>query len=328
MDTDLLRKTPDLRGIADIRLVSLEDGPGRGQRLLIGRNAAGVAFEVAVDRGFDISSLSLHGTNIGWHSPTQMPFPTVDVDSEDGWGFLRNFDGFMVTCGLDHLSRPRSVDVAHYDHPHLTSVRMPLHGRIAVGRAKLVSYGVDEDSGEVSCEGVVRQASVFGETLELRRRISVPVFEGNVTISDTVTNKSFRPSRHAILYHLNFGYPFLDDGTRIEGLPEPLSSIIEPPIPGDDYGEKVETVDSCDLRTAGEVSILNHTAALAVTLKFDHEALDKFAVWRAYQSGVFALGLEPKTQPADARPLLAPGERRTYEVRLTLQKLVSRFRSS
>lgn len=199
---------------------------------------------------------------------------------------------------------------------------MPLHGRIAVGRARLISYGVDDRSGEISCEGVVRQASVFGETLELRRKITVPAFEGNITISDTVMNKGFRPSGHAILYHLNFGYPFLDESTRIRGLPEPLSSVIgtEPPVPSDDYGERVETVDSCELRTAGEVSILNEATELAVMLKFDHKVLDKFAVWRAYQSGVFALGLEPKTQPADDRPLLAPGESRRYLVQLFLTK--------
>lgn len=87
MDTDLLRRTADLRALADIRLVTLDDGPGRGQRLLIGRNANGVAFEIAVDRGFDVSGLSFRGTNVGWHSPTQMVFPTHDPDSEEGLGF-------------------------------------------------------------------------------------------------------------------------------------------------------------------------------------------------------------------------------------------------
>jgi hypothetical protein len=176
MDINLRKKTADLRAIADMRLVSLEDGPGRGQRLLIGRNGSVVSFEVAVDRGFDISGLAIKGINIGWHSPTQMRFPAVDPDSEEGWAFLRNFDGFMVTCGLDHYSRPRDTDVAHYNHPHLKTVRMPLHGRIAAEKAKLLSYGVDPETGDIFCEGIVRQASVFGETLELRRRITLPAF--------------------------------------------------------------------------------------------------------------------------------------------------------
>lgn len=73
MDIELQRRTADLRSVADIRLTSLEDGPGRGQRLLIARNAHGVAFEVAVDKGFDIAGLSFRGTNIGWHSPCRWP---------------------------------------------------------------------------------------------------------------------------------------------------------------------------------------------------------------------------------------------------------------
>ena len=175
MDISLRRKSPDLRGIADVRLVTLEDGPGRGQRILIARNATGLSFEVAVDRGFDLSSLSMNAINIGWWSPTQMPFPTVDPDSEQGWGFLRNFDGFLVTCGLDHISRPRAVDISHYNHPHLKTITPPLHGRIATAKARLLSYGVDEVAGTVVCDGIVRQASVFGEVLELRRRITLPL---------------------------------------------------------------------------------------------------------------------------------------------------------
>ncbi|MGP4726595.1 hypothetical protein ACSV5S_18165 [Agrobacterium deltaense] len=58
MDINLLKKTPDLRGVADIPLIALEDGPARGQRILIARNVKGISFEISVDRGFGISSLA------------------------------------------------------------------------------------------------------------------------------------------------------------------------------------------------------------------------------------------------------------------------------
>ncbi|WP_425964510.1 DUF4432 family protein [Rhizobium nepotum] len=161
MDIELLKKTPDLRAIADIRLATLEDGPARGQRLLIARNATGIAFEVALDRGFDISSLSFRGTNIGWNSPIQMRFPMVDPGSEGGWAFMRNFDGFLVTCGLDHISRPLEVDMAHYNHPHLKTKSMPQHGTNP--RPKKQDWSdmtSTRESGEIFCEGIVgRQVS-------------------------------------------------------------------------------------------------------------------------------------------------------------------------
>lgn len=320
MDSELRKKTPDLRAIADIRLVLLEDGPGRGQRLLLARNAVGMQFEIAVDRGFDVSSLSIKGINIGWHSPTQMRFPTVDTQSEDGWGFLRNFDGFMVTCGLDHYSRPRVVDVTHYNHPHLETKTMPLHGRIATEKARLLRYGVDEETGDLLCEGLVRQASVFGETLELHRRISLPLEGTELRIDDTVTNRGFRPTRHAVLYHMNFGYPFLDRDMAIKGLPAALSDELraDPPVPADDYGERVRTIDCADMPEDQPVSLINPHLGVTIGLNFSRTHLSKLAVWRAYQSGVFALGVEPRTKQAEERPLLQPGECCEHSVAISL----------
>ncbi|NSY46840.1 aldose 1-epimerase family protein [Agrobacterium tumefaciens] len=321
MDIELLKKTPDLRAIADIRLATLEDGPARGQRLLIARNATGIAFEVALDRGFDISSLSFRGTNIGWNSPTQMRFPMVDPGSEGGWAFMRNFDGFLVTCGLDHISRPLEVDIAHYNHPHLKTKSMPQHGRISTEKARLVGYDVDPESGEIFCEGIVRQASVFGENLELRRRITLPVFGQALRIDDTVTNRGFRPSGHAIIYHLNYGYPFLDQNLEITGLPELLAAklVVDPPRPSDDYGEYVDSVDSLEIPEADPIVVSNRELDISVGLTFTRDQLNKLAIWRAYQSGVFALGVEPRTDLAKDRPLLLPGEscKNSLQVELT-----------
>lgn len=322
MDTDLLKRSPDLRAVADMRLMSMEDGPGRGQRILVGRNAAGIGFEVAIDRGFDISALSKCGTNVGWHSPTQMPFPTLDAASEGGWAFLRNFDGFMVTCGLDHFSRPREVDVSHYNHPHLKAITPPLHGRISTSRARIVAYGVDPDTGKIFCEGVVRQASVFGETLELRRRISLPINATTLTVEDMVINRGFRQTRHGILYHLNFGYPFLDEALQFSGLPATLVRTLsqDRPVPANDYGERVDNVESRDIAGSG-VTLTNPVVGVTLNLRFSGETLPRFAVWRAYQSGIFALGLEPKTEAADELPLLQPGDRQNYRLDLSLSDL-------
>ncbi|MVA26560.1 aldose 1-epimerase family protein [Agrobacterium vitis] len=320
MDINLLKKTPDLRAVADIRLATLEDGPGRGQRLLIARNGNGITFEVAVDRGFDISSLSFKGTNIGWNSPTQLRFPPSDPGSEEGWAFMRNFDGFMVTCGLDHISRPREIDISHYEHPHLKTKTMPQHGRISTEKARLIGYGVDAETGKIFCEGLVRQASVFGETLELRRRITLGVFDSKLAIDDTVSNRGFIPSHHAVIYHLNYGYPFLDENLEVTGLPELLSAtmLADPPVPNDKYGERVDSADSREIPEAGSIMLSNPALDISVGLTFSRTHLTKLAIWRAYQSGVFALGVEPRTELAQDRPLLQPGESCAHSLQLAL----------
>lgn len=321
MDKDLLKRTADLRALADIRLVTLEDGPGRGQRLLIARNARGVTFEVAVDRGFDISGLAYKGVNIGWHSPAQLPYPLHDPGSEEGWGFLRNFDGFMVTCGLDHYSRPHEIDVSHFNHPHIRKRKMPLHGRISTEKARLLSYGVDAETFFISCEAVIRQASVFGETLELRRKITLPVFESELIVEDMVTNRGFRPTDHAIMYHVNFGYPFLDDTLIVAGLPDPFLSEFnsQSPIQSDDCGEKVDVLDSRITPHQVPVVLQNKRCGVEVSYRYSQDVLPKLAVWRAYQSGIYALGIEPRTdlRPTDAA-LLEPGEGRSYSLQFGL----------
>lgn len=327
MDNTPLRKTADLRALADIRLVTLEDGPGRGQRLLIGRNANGIAFEVAVDRGFDVSELSFKGINIGWHSPAQMPFPSHDPGSEEGWGFLRNFDGFMVTCGLDHFSRPDEVDISHYNHPHLKTRKVPLHGRISAEKARLLSYGVDGETLEITCEAIVRQASVFGETLELRRKIRLAVFGSELIVEDTVTNRGFRPTDHAIMYHVNFGYPFLDETLTVEGLPDPLLSELRsnPPRPSDDFGEKVDVADSRVTPHQVPVVLRNESCNIVASFTYSQSTLPKLAVWRAYQSGVFALGIEPRTDLRSGDDgFLAPDDSRHYTLRFAVAEVEER----
>ena len=316
MFSSLRRMTPDLRSLVDIRLVTLEDGPGRGQRLLLARNACGIAFEIAVDRGFDICQLSLGGINLGWHSAAGLRFPATDPDTENGRGFLRNFDGFMATCGLDHYSAPREVDVTHYAHPDFETRRMPMHGRISTERATLLSYQIDEEREEIVCEGIIRQASLFGEILELRRRIALPIFGNTLSISDKVTNRGYRPSRHAMLYHLNFGYPILDQSLQISGVPNDLECALRQdiPPPTDDGHQTVDLVDSKD---CGPIVLTNSDLELSVGLTFDMQALPKFALWRAYQSGVFALGIEPRTLAPDDNPMLLPGEHRNYSMALT-----------
>ncbi|MGQ2951804.1 MAG: DUF4432 family protein [Agrobacterium sp.] len=321
MDMDLLRRTADFRSVADARLLTMEDGPGRGQRLIIARNAAGIGFEIAVDRGFDVSSLSFKGVNVGWHSSNQLPFSPHDPDSEEGLGFFRNFDGFMVTCGLDQYSRPHDSDVTHYGYPNLKSRRLPQHGRISSEKSRLKRFGVEVGTRTIICEGTVRQSSVFGEVLELHRKITVPIFESTLLIEDTVTNRSFRPSEHAILYHLNVGYPFLDETLIVTGLPEPALCEINstPPIPHDSFGEKVDHIDCRVTPHDTPIVLENKRCGFSLSLTYDQVALPKFATWRAYQSGVFALGIEPRS---DLRPpeggQLDAGESRTYKLQLDL----------
>lgn len=333
-DPDLAARTPDLRALADIRLFRLEDGPGRGQRVLIARNAAGVGFEVAVDRGFDLAALSLGQVQLGWHSQNQMRYPPAPPASENGYGFLRNFDGFLVTCGLDYWGPPRRAAGDLAVSPHRPERDFSQHGEIATAQARLVGYGLDAEAGLIWCEGVVRQAGVFGDVLELSRRIELPVLGHTVAIRDRVSNRGFNPAPHALLYHFNFGYPLLDAATELTGAFGTFAATFaaRPPAPRPELNE---TVDNLRLPPDAEgdlrIGLRNPRLAgpgfrgLGVELAYRQAALPHLVVWRSYQSGVFALGIEPGTAAPrieDGRLVgetLPPRSSRDYAVAITLQ---------
>ncbi|MBY5836313.1 aldose 1-epimerase family protein [Rhizobium leguminosarum] len=329
---ELRQRTVDGRGIADIRLLQLEDGPGRGQRLLVVRNASGIGFEVALDRGFDIASATWRGINIGWNSANGLPWPPNSIDAEDGVGFYRNFDGFIVTCGLDHIGGAKRSDAGHFIHKHRKAVFNPLHGRISSQRATLSGYGIDWSASEpvIWAEGVVRQSSVFGENLLLRRRIEIDVFGNAIRLNDVVENQGFRPTPHAILYHVNFGYPFLDESTQLAGN---LSRDLVSAFNGEDKRPRADFVDYfqeapvvCDLPEAS-IELCNSVllGGVHARLMFSREALPSFGIWRAFQSGVYALALEPmrrfdlNEKPAEDAVTLGAGETAMYWLRIELK---------
>ena len=333
---ELRQRTVDGRGISEIRSLEVADGPGRGQRLISIRNASGIGMEIAPDRGFDISSASWRGINVGWNSANGLPWPTKPIDAEDGVGFYRNLDGFLVTCGLDHIGAARRADASHFIHKHRKEVFHPLHGRISSQRATVTGYGIDWDREHpiIWAEGVVKQTAIFGENLVMRRRIEVDVFGNSIRVDDNVENRGFRPTPHAIPYHVNFGYPFLDEVTQISGdLDGQLMSAFngEDKRPRDDFVDYFQEFPIVSTTPKATVEVRNAalTGGVRASISYPCNLLPNFGIWRAYQSGVYALALEPmRRTEADSRSnvrvgTLGAGESAVYWLELQLSTIHS-----
>lgn len=335
---ELRRRTCDLRGLGEIRLVVVENGPGRGQRLLICRNAVGIEFEVAVDRAFDISALRYRAVNLGWNSPVGLPAPGFPADLESGLGLLRSLDGFLATCGLDHYGEPTEGPADHFIYPARRTVHYPLHGRISHEPATILGYGLTESSpATIWCEAEVRQAAVFGEVLVLRRRIELELFRTRISLSDVVVNRGFRPARHAMLYHFNLGFPFLDENVELIGGFGPLMETFRasPPVPGDDRQERDDLIDpQSDSRGLVTVGMRNPTLLNGVSLhlSFPKAQLPQVNLWRCWQSGLYVMGVEPCTalnrtalsyEGKQTPHFLDPGAAKHYDLTLDVTEDVS-----
>lgn len=109
----------------------------------------------------------------------------------------------------------------------------------------------------------------------------------------------YRPTRHGILYYANLGYPLLDQGARLTGPGWALSDRLDDgsAAPSDDHVEIMDAVPSPPAVDRGccEAGLDNPGLGIGLRLRYDPSVLSTTALGRAFQPGVFALGIEPQT---------------------------------
>jgi hypothetical protein len=333
---ELRRRVGRLDQVAGVRLVTLADGMGRGVRVLEFRTGAGLAFDVLVDRAFDVGHCELEGLPLAWHANPGIVGPWYY--EPEGWGWFRSWGGGMVvTCGLDHTLTPGEDTAEHFDQPHIrTTQRFGLHGRAGGLPARLAGYGErwDEDTCTLWAEGEVLQTMVFGEHLLLRRRIEANVGERSFRIHDTVENIGHTPVSHMLLYHCNAGFPLVDEGSELlvparettttYGVPVAGYRILGPPVPrAREACFEHDLIAEPDGRVPA--GLVNRRLGIGLAQVFRLSQLPYLTVWRMLGEDHYAVALEPSTNRDagrwDARErgeliMLGPGEARGYELEL------------
>ena len=97
----------DMRQLAAVRRITLDDGAERGVRALAFSTGGGLDFWALADRALDIGPLWWKGVQIAWIGPNGLRTPYLhDAESEGGQGFGRMLSGMINTGGLDHIRQP------------------------------------------------------------------------------------------------------------------------------------------------------------------------------------------------------------------------------
>ena len=304
------------------------EGAARGARRLRLVNGGGIEVELHPDRALDIGQVTIDGIPIAWISPTGITAPEAYEPEGNGW--LRTFGGGMLTtCGLDTFGPP-SEDAGQ---------TLGQHGRIGAQKATIVRSDATTDG--IVVEAVIRQASVFGENLVLRRRISSVAGSDSFLIEDTVTNESFSDQPHMILYHMNLGWPLLGDQTTVSIPATTVTSrdedaeagidewqVVGPPV--HEYREQVflHTLPADD---PVEVLVVNPEMGIECCISFSGAVLPWLYQWKMVGQGHYALGIEPANSPnvsgraaartAGVLPFLAAGESVSYSVQFRLRRV-------
>lgn len=282
---EVRRRTGSLAQVASVEASVRSDGSDAGTRRL--RLIAGdLDVELLPDRGLDLGQVRHRGVPLAWVSPTGWPRPGLG-------GFGASFGGGLVTtCGLLSFGPP-SVD-AEGEHPQ--------HGRYSALAASVTRAAVDDDA--VVVEATVVEATVLGAHLEVRRRVRLPLGEGRIELRDEIVNRGSREVEPMVLYHVNLGWPVVDEGSVLRSPAERviardaeaavgLSSWAQFPAPVAHYPEQVFVHElPSDRRVSAEVVA---RSGLGIRISFDTAALPGMFQWRVAQEGGVVLGVEPAT---------------------------------
>lgn len=332
---ELMRRMGRLDQVAGVRLVELGDGGGRGVRLVEFRTGTGFSFDVIVDRAFDIGRCELRGVPLAWHSAVGIEGPWYY--EPEGLGFFRTFGGgLLVTCGIEHTLFMATDTAEHYNYPPKGNEEFGLHGRVSNRPGRLTGYGERWEGDEciLWCEGEVQVAALFGEQLLLRRRIEARVGESRFRIHDVVENIGHDPTPHMLLYHVNAGFPVVDEGSELlvaaTGV-EPrgahsVDGYTRVAAPRQGFVEEVfehELGGEADGKVPA--GIVNRRLGVGLYEVFDKRQLPHHFVWRMLRDGTYVVGIEPCTNHTGGRLearergeliVLEAGETREYDLEL------------
>ncbi|MEM2130340.1 MAG: aldose 1-epimerase family protein [Candidatus Bathyarchaeia archaeon] len=308
---------------------------------IIDVNNGALSFSLVPTRGMGIWKGSYKGVYVGCETPVkELVHPNfVDLEAHGGLGWLDGFNEWVVRCGLGNFGPP-GRDIIVDNNGNQKEITLSLHGKIANIPASQVEAKVRlEEPYELTINGVTYERSMFGSNLKLETSTSTTLGSNSIKIMDEITNLRAVSDEMQILYHCNYGPPFLTEGSKfiapiMEVAPRDRRAsegIKEFDIFGPSQTGFVEQVYF--LRLIGNANgwtttmLTNKDETQAVSVSFSLRQLPYFTLWKNTnmpEEG-YVVGLEPGTSYPNPKayerkmnrvPTLKPKE--TYRTELVL----------
>lgn len=252
------------------------------------------------DNALDIVWVKYKGVNVSFLSKNGLNDGTRD--------FVGNFEGgFLYTCGMDNVSA--CVD------------GKPVHGSLHYKKSDF-AYAYEQDGVIYVC-GEVKETALFGKNLVMKRCFAVS--ENAILINDTLENQGYSKADYVLLYHVNYGYPFLDECLEME-IPaiasDPLTEVaatnkadmfrITAPIDGGEEHVYYHTLSE------GKVRLVNPERQMAIEMLYNVQDFPFTLEWKSMISGDYALGIEPSLTRFDKFQMktLQSSESKTYQIKI------------
>ncbi len=323
----LIERVGNPSQLATVRPHTLSEGRAKGVAAVEFSTGSGFRFTILPDRALDISAAEFCGRSLCWRSVTGETAPAFYQPEGLEWlyGF---FGGLMMTCGLTHFGAPCEDE----------GQALGLHGRIGATPAQEVSVecGWEGDEYVIGVRGKVVEASVFGPVLVLNRSIFSFLGQDKLFVHDEVTNRGHEPAPHMMLYHINFGFPVVDAGSRLvapslrvaprdaeaDNGKEEYATFVAPQA---GYKEKVYYHDLADREGTTMAGVVNPSLGFGAYVKYSRRQLPFLIEWKQMGKGNYVVGLEPGTNRVEGRAreraegrliTLKPGQTATYDLEI------------
>ena len=295
----------NLQQVASIRRYTLSEGREKGLDVLDCDNGK-IRFLVNVSKACDIMQL--------YHEGQNMSFISKNGFTKREIPFLNRFEGGMLyTCGLDSVGGREGFE---------------LHGTFHNIPAEIIRAESNEKG--ILVEAIIRNTALFGQNLVMKRRIFSALEGDSVTLEDTLINEGYKEEEYCLLYHINVGYPMLDEGAKIIAETEsyiPRTAWAKQNeatmyAMGGAVPNQEETCYFLKLKSP-KISLFNEKLGKTFTVSYSGDTLPNFVEWKSMASGDYALGLEPCSTALDdyfSYKKIGVGERIVFSVTLKVTK--------
>lgn len=295
---ELLKRCGSINQVTGYRRYAFSEGRGKNVEAVEINNGNGLRFTILLDRNLDIAWCDYGGINISYMSKNSIVSSSLSETHGREW--LRSFPGGLLsTCGITHAGADCTDE----------GEELGLHGRIGVCPAdNLCCEGYwDKDDYIIRVSGSTYETALFGENLVLHREIMVKAGENKIYLHDRIENLGFKKTPVMMIYHMNFGFPLLDEHSDIlidsyesfavseeaERKKEEKFRFAAPQhgIEENVYFHKIKNKGGY-----GIAALMNETLmknGLGVYVKFDLEELPYLNQWKMPGEGDYVLGLEP-----------------------------------
>lgn len=263
--------------IASLRRYTLTEGRGRGLDVIDCDNGK-LRYLINVSRACDVMQMYHRGENLSFISKNGFESRALP--------FRRRFEGGMLyTCGLDSLGAREGYEI---------------HGSFHSIPAEVLRAEVTDT--EIIVEALVRDTDHVKRNLTVKRRITSKIGSESVRIEDVLTNEGYETAPYALLYHVNVGYPMLDEGATVHApVVAWLTRTAHAEAEADtrfEMGAPVVGAEECCYyyhMARPEISIENEKNGKRFTLTYSGDTLPSFVHWKNLASGLYVMGLEPST---------------------------------